>query len=185
MNYFTASFFSPYTLESGYNISNHNPEDTLLIETEHLNETLIELDRRGFTTKIHAVGDYAIHIALNAIENARIENGYSGLRHEISHCPFIKKNDKARKRSLVVDVDFVKEIGIKQSSAQLGAVTRVLEGVAVTLHVVLAEPGQGAPLVHWHGGKFHRAQARMSRPPGERVLCTVSPLLTNHRFRKI
>ena len=99
---FTASFFSPYTLESGYNISNHNPEDTLLIETEHLNKTLIELDRRGFTTKIHAVGDYAIHIALNAIENARIENGFSGLRHEIAHCPFIKKNDIQRFKSLEV-----------------------------------------------------------------------------------
>ena len=99
---FTASFLSPYTKESGYDVSNHNPKDTLLIETDYLNKTLEELDKRGFTTKIHAVGDFAIHTALNAIENTRNRNGYSGLRHEIAHCPFVKNEDIRRFKSLDV-----------------------------------------------------------------------------------
>ena len=35
----------------------------------------------------------------------------------------VKKNEKARKPSLVIKVDFGKEVGIKQSSAQLPITT--------------------------------------------------------------
>ena len=72
---FTASFFDPYTTKSGYDNDNHDPEKTLLMDFDNLSNVLGELDNRGFTTKIHAVGDYAIHTAINAIENTERKMG--------------------------------------------------------------------------------------------------------------
>ena len=106
---FTASFFDPYTTKSGYDNDNHDPEKTLLMDFDNLSNVLGELDNRGFTTKIHAVGDYAIHTALNAIESTRKKNGFSGLRHEIAHCPFVIEDDIKRFKKL----DIVAEVSPK------------------------------------------------------------------------
>ena len=44
---------------------------------------------------------------------------YSKVEIKIGTVLSVKKNEKAKKPSLVVEVDFGKEIGIKQSSAQI------------------------------------------------------------------
>ncbi len=105
----SASFIDPYLAESGYDADLHNPLATLLMSPAEMAETVAELDRRGFVTKIHAVGDFAVRTALDAIAAARQENGPSGLRHEISHCPFIHDNDLPRFRQL----DVVAEVSPK------------------------------------------------------------------------
>jgi predicted amidohydrolase YtcJ len=93
---FTASFLDPYTAESGYDVAAHDPDRTLLLQPDVLNETLIELDRRGFVVKMHAVGDNAIRKGLDAIEAARSANGASGLRHEIAHTNYVSDADLPR-----------------------------------------------------------------------------------------
>ena len=93
---FTASFLDPYLETSGYDASNHQPDDTLLIQPDVLAETFTELDSRGFTVKVHSVGDNATRHVLNAIEAARQENGDSGLRHEVAHASFIHDDDLPR-----------------------------------------------------------------------------------------
>jgi predicted amidohydrolase YtcJ len=65
-----------------------------------LNETVTELDARGFTVKMHAVGDNAIRKALDAIQAARTANGESGLRHETAHNSFVSDADLGRFKSL-------------------------------------------------------------------------------------
>ncbi len=97
---YTASFLDPYTAESGYNTDAHVPDDTLLIQPDELNETVSELDRRGFVVKMHAVGDNAIRKGLDAIEAARNANGHSGLRHEIAHTNYVSDTDLPRFRQL-------------------------------------------------------------------------------------
>lgn len=97
---FTASFLDPYLASAGYDAATHRPDATLLLEPETLNATVTELDRRGFVTKMHAVGDNAVRRGLDAIAAARAANGNSGLRHEIAHTTFVSDADLPRFRAL-------------------------------------------------------------------------------------
>jgi len=96
----TASFLQPYLASSGYDVASHDPNVTLLMPPDELNETLIALDRREFVVKMHAVGDNAIRKGLDAIEAARKANGNSGLRHEIAHSVFVSDADLRRFKTL-------------------------------------------------------------------------------------
>lgn len=97
---FTASFTEPYLAESGYDVAAHDPDATLLIPPSELNEMLIALDQRGYTVKMHAVGDNAIRKGLDAIKAARDTNGQSGLRHEIAHSNYVSDADLGRFKEL-------------------------------------------------------------------------------------
>lgn len=68
----------------------------LHIQPNLLAEDLIELDKRGYTVKIHVAGDRAVRVALNAIEAARKANGNSGLKHELAHAGMIDESDIPR-----------------------------------------------------------------------------------------
>lgn len=68
----------------------------LLVDPEVLKTDLTELDKRGFTVKMHAAGDRSVRLALNAIEAAREANGDSGLRHEIAHAGYVSPEDIPR-----------------------------------------------------------------------------------------
>ena len=88
----TAAMLAPYTAEEG-----KDPISGMLhIEPDLLTADLIELDKRGFTVKVHVAGDRSVRIALDAIEAARKANGNSGLRHELAHAGFIDKDDIIR-----------------------------------------------------------------------------------------
>lgn len=65
-----------------------------------------ELDRRGFTVKMHAAGDRSVRLALDAIEVARRFNGQSGLRHELAHAGYIDPQDITRFAQLDAVADF-------------------------------------------------------------------------------
>ena len=93
---FTASFLDPYQSSSGYDAERHDPDATLLLDPDEIAREVTELDRRGFTVKMHCVGDNAIRKGLDGIEAARRNNGPSGLRHEIAHAPFVHPTDYPR-----------------------------------------------------------------------------------------
>ncbi|MGI9202545.1 MAG: amidohydrolase [Woeseiaceae bacterium] len=91
-----------------YVVNEEYPEATRghsLITQSTLIADLIELDRRGFTAKMHAAGDGSVRLALDAIEEVRKTNGPSGLRHEIAHAGYIHPEDLSRFAELNVTAD--------------------------------------------------------------------------------
>ena len=53
-------------------------------------------DKQGLIVHVHAIGDRAVHEALNGFEAARKANGSSGLPHTITHVQFASPSDIPR-----------------------------------------------------------------------------------------
>jgi predicted amidohydrolase YtcJ len=71
-----------------------------------LTTDLIELDRRGYTVKIHTAGDRSVRIALDAIEATREATGNSEKRHELAHAGYVDAIDLPRFAELNAVADF-------------------------------------------------------------------------------
>jgi predicted amidohydrolase YtcJ len=78
----------------------------LHIDPALLAQDVTELDKRGFTVKMHAAGDRSVHAALDAVEAARKANGNSGLHHELAHAGFIVPADIPRFAALDAIPDY-------------------------------------------------------------------------------
>ncbi|MFH1574418.1 MAG: amidohydrolase [Acidobacteriota bacterium] len=89
----TAVVFEPY-VGGGTGILMWNEED--------LDRAVALYDREGFQVLLHAIGDRAVHVALNAYEKAARSNGTSGRRHRIEHIELPQLSDLPRFRQLGV-----------------------------------------------------------------------------------
>lgn len=65
-----------------------------------------KLDAAGFQIHVHAIGDQAVRVALDAIETAEKINGKSDKRHHIAHLELIDGKDIKRFRELNVAANF-------------------------------------------------------------------------------
>jgi predicted amidohydrolase YtcJ len=95
----TASMTEPYFTHGGQPAGNTGID---FIEAGLLGEIVTDLDRRGFSCHFHAIGDAAVRNALNAVETARVANGWSAARHNIAHIQVIHPDDLPRFRRLGV-----------------------------------------------------------------------------------
>lgn len=89
----TAAMFQPY-VGGGTGIPFWDQDD--------LNRTVALYDQEGFQVMLHAIGDKAINMALNAFEYAAKTNHTSGRRHRIEHVEVPAASDLARFRQLGV-----------------------------------------------------------------------------------
>jgi len=91
----TAYLLAPYA---------HLPEErgAPLWEPDALNEVITAADKAGLQIHIHVIGDAALRMALNALEQAQFENGQWGSRHLITHLHIVDRSDIARMAKLNV-----------------------------------------------------------------------------------
>ena len=74
----------------------------LLFEPKNFAQLCIDADKQGLIVHTHAIGDLAVHEALNGYEAARTANGNSGLPHTITHLQFVRAEDVPRFKPLGV-----------------------------------------------------------------------------------
>ncbi len=89
----TAATLEPYT---------SNPEDygVLTMEQEQVNDIILKAHEVGYQVTTHAVGDRAVTVIVNAIENALNKFPRKDARHRIEHCAMINEELLNRIKSL-------------------------------------------------------------------------------------
>jgi predicted amidohydrolase YtcJ len=95
----TAALLAPYLDRPGDSGSPNYDSTTL-------NRLAVDLDRAGFQIHVHAIGDRAIRMTLDALEQARRMNGVRDSRHGIAHLELIDPADIPRFRRLGVIANF-------------------------------------------------------------------------------
>jgi predicted amidohydrolase YtcJ len=91
----TAAFFAPYADDPG-------TSGLLLHPVEELNRLILEADAAGFQLAVHAIGDRANSLVLDAFEQAARANGPRDRRFRIEHAQVVRKVDLARYAALGV-----------------------------------------------------------------------------------
>jgi predicted amidohydrolase YtcJ len=71
-----------------------------------MDSLVIALDRAGFQVHVHAIGDRAVRMSLDAFAAARAANGVRDTRHQISHLEMIDTLDVPRFAQLAVLANF-------------------------------------------------------------------------------
>lgn len=75
------------------------------VDEPTLTTDIAELERRGFTVKLHTAGDRSVRMALDAIEAGHRISGRSDLRHELAHAGLVDSDDLPRFKQLNVVAD--------------------------------------------------------------------------------
>jgi hypothetical protein len=90
----TAAMLSPYVADEAHGDDFDGGPVHVGLET--LTTDLIELDRRGYTVKMHTAGDRSVRVALDAVEATRAALGNKDKRHELAHAGYIDTIDLPR-----------------------------------------------------------------------------------------
>ena len=91
----TALLLNPYADRAGY-LGQPN------LAPDAFREMVVEADRVGIDVHVHAIGEGATRLVLDAVEAARTANGWRDARHTSCHVYYVDPGDLARFRQLGV-----------------------------------------------------------------------------------
>lgn len=95
----TAALLAPYR-------GLHGNAGKPIYDPDRLKDLAVALDRGGWQIHVHAIGDWAIRMTLDAFAYARARNGAHDARHTITHLQLIDPDDIPRFRALGVIANF-------------------------------------------------------------------------------
>jgi hypothetical protein len=90
---YTAAMSQPYLDAHGHSTGERG---LTFLNAEELNEAVVALDAVGVSVHMHALGDRAVTIALDAVEAARAANGHTNTRHQLAHLQAVQRSDVPR-----------------------------------------------------------------------------------------
>lgn len=91
----TAALFEPYSDAPGN-------RGLLLYSSEELAHLVREADSAGYQLAVHAIGDRAVSVALDAFEQTALTNPRRDRRFRIEHAQLVRREDLSRYRALNV-----------------------------------------------------------------------------------
>ena len=91
----TAATYEPYGADP-----DNQGTGILTMESEILNKIVSALHQRGWQMSIHAIGDRAVDVVLNAYEAALREQPRANHRHHVEHCTIMNVSQMMRMKKL-------------------------------------------------------------------------------------
>jgi hypothetical protein len=110
---YTAAMLEPYS-------DKPDTRGAPLLSAQRVKQIVLDADRNGIDVHCHVIGDAAVRITLDAIENAIAINPPRDRRHTLAHIPMVDPQDVARFGKLGV---------IAQSSAQWAVLDPAFVGI--------------------------------------------------------
>ena len=95
----TGALLEPYCDGCGGHTTNHG---LTYVDPSLLAAAVTALDKLGFQVHMHAIGDRAVRMALDAVSAALAANGWGTNRHHIAHLQVVQPADIPRFRALGV-----------------------------------------------------------------------------------
>ena len=139
---YTSAMLEPYAPDHQHG---HDFKGEAHYTVAQLTDQIAVLDRGGIAVKLHAVGDAAVRLALDAIEEVRKRNGPNGPRHQIAHVNWVAPADMPRFKKLNVTAEMSPMVWFPTP------VTPVLERVLGRARIAATNPmrslvNAGAPM---------------------------------------
>ncbi len=148
------------------------------LDPDVFRELVVEADRLGIDVHVHAIGEGATRLVLDAVEAARAANGWRDARHTSCHVYYVDPNDLSRFRRLGVIAqtsgewilwdDFheliIERIGKERTRHLYRLNTLVRDGATVTLGSDWPASGN----IVSYNPLLQIEMAHTRRPPGER-----------------